>query len=99
MVFHIGSCLYNELVFEIGTTYDSNVLLAREKCEKQRVHISKYMQLLEEHENVLSAKEAKSMSKVVLSLVLHHHICPAVLYPCSTAFVLEKSEIVPFLFH
>ena len=57
--------LYNELVFEIGTTYDSNVLLAREKCEKQRVHISKYMQLLEELENVLSAKEVKSMSKVV----------------------------------
>jgi len=57
--------LYNELVLEIGTTYDSNVLLAREKCEKQRVHISKYLQLLEEHENVLSAEEAKSMSKVV----------------------------------
>lgn len=57
--------LYNELVLEIGTTYDSNVLLAREKCEKQRVHISKYLQLLEEHENVLTAEEAKSMSKVV----------------------------------
>jgi tetratricopeptide (TPR) repeat protein len=57
--------LYNELVIKIGTTYDTNVLLAREKCEKQRVHISKYIQLLEEHENVLSAKEAKSISKVV----------------------------------
>lgn len=57
--------LYNELVLEIGNTYDSNVLLAREKCEKQRVHISKYLQLLEEHENVLSAEETKGVSKVV----------------------------------
>ncbi|XP_052089140.1 uncharacterized protein LOC127725855 isoform X3 [Mytilus californianus] len=44
--------LFDELVMNIGQEYDINVLTAREKSEKLKVHIAKYIQLMESYENI-----------------------------------------------
>lgn len=45
--------LFDAVVLDIAKDYEVNVLAAREKSEKLKVHIAKYMQLMENYEKTL----------------------------------------------
>ncbi|XP_071133831.1 uncharacterized protein [Mytilus edulis] len=75
---------FDELVLNIGQEYESNFLVAREKSEKLKIHILKYIELMKEYDSFSNiqylqtsstSEDAKRRSQVVQMIcVLENHL-------------------------